>query len=81
MEEETTMLKIWKVFGKKSLKQSMDNLRQLMNVEKRLLSLTKIKQLTHTFSKNVLVFVSIFKHIDTYEIIGNTIRIGKDEFF
>ena len=58
MEEETTMLKIWKVFGKKSLKQSMDNLRQLMNVEKRLLSLTKIKQL-HILFQKTLVFVSI----------------------
>ena len=35
---------------------------------------------THTFSKNAGV-CKYFKHIDTYEIIGNTIRIGKDEFF
>ena len=35
---------------------------------------------THTFSKNAGV-CKYFKHIGTYEIIGNTIRIGKDEFF
>ena len=35
---------------------------------------------THTFSKNAGV-CKYYKHIDTYEIIGNTIRLGKDEFF
>ena len=36
MEEETTMLKIWKVFGKKSLKQSMDNLQTIDDCEKKI---------------------------------------------